>query len=206
MARPPSFDFKRARLKEIARLVMHRHGGLPDTDDRTIYLEAAAAHLNPHSGDHHFALETWARGIGATLPVEQINHIVENTKPKRIKADACARMLMVTDAERTLLKLTTIGACDLSRAERIRRRKARNRKAMQARRRARGALARAEYLANSLSRAKPWEALGISRRTWERRGKPAVTQIRVQPSSSQVYTDLRQRHVTQQRKTAEEKT
>lgn len=34
------------------------------------------------------------------------------------------------------------------------------------------ALPRAEYLANSLSRSKPWEALGISRATWYRRGKP----------------------------------
>jgi predicted DNA-binding transcriptional regulator AlpA len=31
---------------------------------------------------------------------------------------------------------------------------------------------RAEYLANSLSRSKPWEALGVSRATWYRMGKP----------------------------------
>lgn len=31
---------------------------------------------------------------------------------------------------------------------------------------------RPEYLANSLSRQKPWEALGMSRATWYRRGKP----------------------------------
>ena len=169
MPRRPPFDFKRARLKEIARLVMHRHGGLPDTDDRMIYLEAAAAHLNPGSGDHHFALETWARGVGATLPVEQTNEIVENTKPKRIKADACARMLKVTDAERTLLKLTTIGACDVTKAQRVRRRKQRNRQAMQARRRTRGVTARAQWLAKALNRTEPWSAEGISRRTWYRR-------------------------------------
>jgi transcriptional regulator with XRE-family HTH domain len=33
-------------------------------------------------------------------------------------------------------------------------------------------LPRADYLANSISRSKPWEALGISRATWYRRGKP----------------------------------
>lgn len=33
---------------------------------------------------------------------------------------------------------------------------------------------RAEYLANSLSRSKPWEALGMSRATWYRQGKPSV--------------------------------
>ena len=31
---------------------------------------------------------------------------------------------------------------------------------------------RAEYEAKSISRAKPWEALGMSRATWYRRGKP----------------------------------
>ena len=32
-----------------------------------------------------------------------------------------------------------------------------------------GALSRKEHLANSWTATKPWEALGISRRTWERR-------------------------------------
>jgi predicted ArsR family transcriptional regulator len=31
---------------------------------------------------------------------------------------------------------------------------------------------RADYLAGSLTRAKPWEALGMSRATWYRKGKP----------------------------------
>lgn len=31
---------------------------------------------------------------------------------------------------------------------------------------------RADYEANSISRAQPWAALGISRATWYRRGKP----------------------------------
>ena len=34
------------------------------------------------------------------------------------------------------------------------------------------AMPRAEYEAQSVERAKPWEALGISRATWYRRGKP----------------------------------
>ena len=35
---------------------------------------------------------------------------------------------------------------------------------------------RAEYLAYSLSRVKPWEALGMSRATWYRQGKPTERQ------------------------------
>jgi predicted DNA-binding transcriptional regulator AlpA len=34
------------------------------------------------------------------------------------------------------------------------------------------AVPRAEYEANSITRAKPWEALGMSRATWYRKGKP----------------------------------
>jgi transcription initiation factor TFIIIB Brf1 subunit/transcription initiation factor TFIIB len=34
------------------------------------------------------------------------------------------------------------------------------------------AIPRAEYEANSISRAKPWEVMGISRATWYRHGKP----------------------------------
>ncbi len=42
---------------------------------------------------------------------------------------------------------------------------------------------RAEYLAGSLSRRKPWEADGISRRQWERRRKSVA-------STSQVPADV----------------
>lgn len=34
------------------------------------------------------------------------------------------------------------------------------------------ALPRPEYEANSITRAAPWEALGMSRATWYRKGKP----------------------------------
>jgi len=178
-----AFNFARTRLNEITRLVMHRHGRLPETADPMMYLQAAALHLNPRDGDQHFALENWCRRVGAKLPAEQVNRIVEDNKPRRVRADRLAKLLRVTEAERTALKLTTIGACDVSKAERLRLRRQRHRVAQQARRRKRGVIPRDQYLAESFSRTKPWEALGISRRTWERHGKPAVTQVRVQPSS-----------------------
>ena len=36
------------------------------------------------------------------------------------------------------------------------------------------AVPREEYEANSITRAKPWEALGMSRATWYRKGKPTA--------------------------------
>lgn len=54
-----------------------------------------------------------------------------------------------------------------------------------ARRRAAGAVPRTEYLAqNALSRTKPWEDEGISRRTWERRRARATTAIAFDTSPS----------------------
>jgi predicted transcriptional regulator len=39
------------------------------------------------------------------------------------------------------------------------------------------ALPRAEYEANSLTKSKPWEALGLSRATWYRHGKPQANGV-----------------------------
>jgi hypothetical protein len=164
------FNMARKRANEIAALVRHRHGRLPDTDNRCIYLEAAAHHLKPGDGDLAFALEQWARRLGAVLPSEEINAIVQHVQasPRRFRADTLALLLRVTYRERTALKLTTIGCIDVTRAQRTRLRKERKRRAQHARRRARGAMSRAEYLANSISRQQHWQAAGVSRATWYR--------------------------------------
>jgi uncharacterized protein YjcR len=39
------------------------------------------------------------------------------------------------------------------------------------------AIPRAEWEANSITRAAPWKAMGISRATWYRRGKPTTKQL-----------------------------
>jgi predicted transcriptional regulator len=36
---------------------------------------------------------------------------------------------------------------------------------------------RIEYEANSLTKSKPWEALGLSRATWYRHGKPKAFEV-----------------------------
>ena len=51
----------------------------------------------------------------------------------------------------------------------------RNNERRAAERREGGAKTRPQYEGESISRAKPWEALGISRRTWYRRGKPPIS-------------------------------
>ena len=39
------------------------------------------------------------------------------------------------------------------------------------------AIPRKQYLANALTQSKPWEALGMSRATWYRKGKPKINPL-----------------------------
>src|SRR4029450_5775684 len=88
----------------------------------------------------------------------------------------------VSDAERTALRIFTIGAYDVPKAERIKRRKEKRRLADQARRQARGSKPHEQ----SISRTKPWAARGMSRATWYRKEKAMrqpMRQIRGHDSS-----------------------
>jgi hypothetical protein len=60
----------------------------------------------------------------------------------------------------------------MTKAERLARRRQHKRQRKEAIRRAAGAKPRAIYEATSISRNKPWEALGMSRASWYRTGKP----------------------------------
>jgi hypothetical protein len=105
----------------------------------------------------------------------------EATAPLRT-ADQLARFLGVTYASRQHLKAWTLGAVDVSRAERTKRAKERSRAKQQLKRRAAGAKPQSQ----SVSRAKPWEQQGISRRTWYRRRQKKGHPLEVQAAVAQV--------------------
>jgi hypothetical protein len=178
--RAAPFDLCSKRTREIAMITVRRHGGLPDTDDRNIYLEAAAQHLNPRDGDIAFALSNWARRLGTELPQDEIDRVVCEVKrnPRRYRARTLGEMLRVTYEERCALRLTTIRCYDVSWAECVRRSKKIRRQKEADKRRRNGAKSHA----NSLSRRQPWIAEGISRRTWYYRQR-AIAQIRDDRSS-----------------------
>lgn len=88
-------------------------------------------------------------------------------------ADDLGRRLGLSMEKRTALKITTIGACDVTKAQRA---KLQKRKRM-LRERARRATAGATPRVLSLEKTRPWEAEGISRRTWFRRQKQAVDTV-----------------------------
>ena len=124
----------------------------------------------------------WRR-LGVELPNAEIAATVDyaNRKPRRFSADRLGKQLKLTEDERTILGITTIGSHNVPRAERKRIRKALDAERKRKRRRAKGMKPRAVYLENALSRTKPWEAEGICRRTWERRQKRRPEHSRMPP-------------------------
>jgi hypothetical protein len=81
--------------------------------------------------------------------------------------------LGLTIEDRTRLRIRTIRAIGVTDHQIKNLRKAADRERKADRRRADQAKPRADHEADSLARTKPWEALGLSRRTWYRRGRPS---------------------------------
>ncbi|MBU4529188.1 MAG: hypothetical protein KUA43_18095 [Hoeflea sp.] len=179
-----SYSRELQRVREIEKLIRARHGamipnpaGTDDVDTCLAYVRAVA--LTPRTQDVKPWCAKWAPWIDA-VSLEMIEALGMKRR-LMIKADAVAKLLSVTMAERTRLGLRTIGACDMSTADRKKQAKAakreRDRIRQEQKRRAVGRKDRASYEAASLSRLKPWEVEGISRRTWERRRDASVSRI-----------------------------
>jgi hypothetical protein len=173
------------RLREIERIVRHRHGTVLETDDADIVFDQVADCLLQM---HHkktlrwFSLEQladrvklWCERWAPWASILQCRDAARVALRRRRvdTADLCADRLRLSYAERTQLRITTIGAFDVNKRKRAKLRKERKRirdRERQARKRAeRGTQPRPQYLARSHARRQPWKPDGISRRTWERR-------------------------------------
>jgi hypothetical protein len=164
------------RVADIARLFADRYGaGLPDDDAGRDDVRIMVHHLALMSGDQVKRITSWIASRAPWMAPDAAQHLIEQAiaKPLRWRADKLAVRLNLTAADRSRLGIKTIGACDLTKAEREAARKARKRQTERKGRRAKGVKPRAEYLATSAERAKPWLAEGISRRTWYRRQRAA---------------------------------
>jgi hypothetical protein len=169
-------NFATFRIAELRRLFVARYGRiLPDDDagrdDARIMAHHLARLTNPERRITSF-LELQAPWMTAAEIRSLIAKVI--AKPLRWRADRLAVRLNLHEAERHRLGITTIGAVDVDRLERLARRKQRARHRDQQRRRAQGAKPRTEYEAHALTRTKPWQALGLSRASWYRAGKPAA--------------------------------
>lgn len=189
-----SFSLNNLRLREIEQLIKARHGRIVPENDDDAYIVAAAHALNPICREAHesldVALDGWChRWMPWALPraAELIRPALLQVQRRKhdLGADEVARLLAVTNWERTGQEFKTIGACDIPTEIRLaiaaneKRRKDRER--LSAKRRAAGVQPREEWLgANRLSERRPWEAAGVSRSKWYRDNKPGMGPSRVE--------------------------
>lgn len=178
-------NFSRAgkRLRELERLIRDRHGAVPDTDDAEFYLTPVAQCFRkilvdkgkPAAVDDvvkrfGFWCEKWAPRLG---PAEIERVASDATLTTWTSDDRLGAHLRLTHADRSRLRITTIGSHDVDRKSRKKLQRAKKRQCdrirAEMRRRAKGAKPRADYEAQSLSRTRPWEQIGISKRTYYRR-------------------------------------
>jgi hypothetical protein len=184
---------KARRIVELIRIYRARYRHLLPNNNAGRTASMAIAHHIRDPERIRLWLDLWAPWMSA----EECDALVQDVVrfPETWNAAALGQLLGLRDAERQRLGLRTIRACDVSGEEYQGRRRERRRRSMQRLRRARGVAPRAEYEANSDSRTKPWLAFGISRSTWQRRGKPrAVTKVcdHYPPSVDLLDADLRQ--------------
>jgi hypothetical protein len=178
------FSVEMLRLREIEAIIRHRHGRfIPDpagTDERdtcVAYLEAAAGACAGQD------LAGWARRWAPWADDTTVVAIATraSTRKRMMKSDGVAGLLGVTLSLRDELELRTIGACDVTKIERKKLAKERKRergRVRMARKRSQDVRCdRQSYEANSAERTRPWEAEGVSRRTWYRRRGTSVSRI-----------------------------
>lgn len=165
------FSIDKERVRELARLIATRRPA--GAADQERYLRAVLPHLLalPALAGRCSRAVAWSEAHCPALLADRgpkwVDGLAEaiQRRPRFRKADELARDLGVTLEERTTLGLRTIGAADRSKRQREADRKAKDRARKKAARAAAGATPRER----SLAALKPWEAEGISRRTWERR-------------------------------------
>jgi hypothetical protein len=184
-----TYDVRVGQISQLTRLIRYRHGRGLDTDDADAYLVPIAKRQYlklrlrkpvADAGPVCDLLQTWAENHAPQLPERVLRAAAEHAflNPRLESAETLGRTVRLTYAERTLLKINSIGSHDVSKADRARlakeRRRARDRDRKAAKRLAQDMTPRNVYLAESLSRTRPWEAEGISRRTWERRRRAKI--------------------------------
>jgi hypothetical protein len=135
-----------------------------------------AHHLAQLPGDQRRRIASWMDSWAPWMRLDELSRMIDAVlaKPLRWRADKLAARLNLTEAERTQLSIRTIGAIDMTKAERDAARKARKRQAKREKRHKQGIKPRDEYIAESKQRTKPWEAVGISRRTWYRHRRASI--------------------------------
>jgi hypothetical protein len=167
--------------KAVRRREIERYMAVADAECLNRCLIAWVGHL-PRSANPLQAVLNCASRLGLKITPGDASSILEEaslTGP-HLKADNLGRFLGLTYQQRTILRITTIGACDFSKAQRTRQRKHKDRLYQERRRRDQGARPQSE----SLSATQPWRELGMSRTTWYRRKKHLTSAVETTSSAA----------------------
>jgi hypothetical protein len=159
------------RIKELERVFIDLHGmQLPDNSAGRDCVFLMANHL-AHRDEPERRIANWAHGWAPWMSADEVGALIERVmrRPYKWTADKLAMRLGIDFANRTRLKLRTIGATDCKKYKRISLR----RKNATLRARAKRARAGATPQALSAARTEPWKKFGISPRTYYRRLKEA---------------------------------
>jgi hypothetical protein len=166
---------RRLRYGDFLRLFRdryHSRGYLHFSDDEAgrddlwlLVLNVSLAISEPKKKMRH-VIETWAPWLSIDEREAYIEHVWGLDFYQRLMTGReIGERLGLRNADRERLKLWQFKPVDMTDGELVEHRKRKNNE----RRRTRRKRTRAEYLAGCLTTAKPWEAEGICRRTWERR-------------------------------------
>jgi hypothetical protein len=196
MNRHNSEMLRRLRLGDLRKVIRGRCGPrLPDDDaGREYLLELLLTISLGANADRKMtnAIEIYAPWMGDDEAADMIDRIKRTpSRLRRSSARQLGERLRVSNRERELLRTWSIAPFDLTAAQLGDFRKAKKRAWMRRRRRQAGRKARKEYLAGSKAKLKPWQAEGVSRRTWYyRRAAKAIAIAHVCGDSSSAIAQV----------------
>jgi hypothetical protein len=202
--------FEKVRIGDLNKLFGHRYGGgklyqFPDDDSGREDLMILVDH---YSSSNPLALlrvlkarAPWATDADREALFEKASRF-----PRRWTAKALGERLNLREDDRLKLKIRTIGAVDMTPGLRKRLRKIKDKGRKYLARRAANMQTRAEYLAtHTTSHDRPWEAEGISRRTWYRRQKVGTGLSAMKSDGSEGHTCATEQAERPQRESSDQR-
>ena len=176
MSKPDKWEAVRCfRHGDFIKLFRHRWGPvLPDDDAGRgdlwlVVCNASLARKEPQKKMRHL-IEVLAPWMTAEECEEYVKHVWGLDFYQRLMTGReIGESLRLTNAEREALKIRQFKPIDMTDEELAEQRKAKSRERRKRVRETSGRPSRETYLAKFESHQRPWEALGIHRRTWERR-------------------------------------
>lgn len=172
MSRAKNEIMRRLRLGDLRKLLRSRYGPTLPPDDagrEDLHELLLPVSLGPEAVALKMAnaVKVWAPWMDHTEAEQLIDRINRMpTRERKPTARQIGKRQQVTNEQRERWKLWTIAPCNMTDVQMQEQRKAKKRDRDRQRRHRQP---RQIYLANAKARTKPWEAEGISRRTWYRR-------------------------------------